>query len=170
LGFGFAGITFLSLLSKPKCPVCQNKIDRGNTYLSNLQNSIVVGYEIIDFSFLKIKKITSKDTARINLFVSAIILLLLNLGFKFHIYNNEVSLTSIAGQAFMFYVFINLISVVIYLSKKNINTPETKSILCAICRAIMVSSSLKVHLDILTQTLIKRSNNSAMYLYLTEPI
>ena len=29
LGFGFAGITFLSLLSKPKCPVCQNKIDRG---------------------------------------------------------------------------------------------------------------------------------------------
>jgi len=118
--------------------------------LSNLQNSIGVEYEIVDFSMLKIKKITSKDTARINLFVFAIILLLLNLGFKFHIYNNEVSLTSIAGQAFVFYVFINLISVVIYLSKKNINTPETKSILCAVCGAIMVSFSLKVHLDILT--------------------
>ena len=84
-------------------------------------------YEIVDLSFLKIKKITSKDTARINLFVSAIILLLLNLGFKFHIYNIELSLTSIAGQGFIFYVFVNLISIVIYLSKKNINTPETKS-------------------------------------------
>ena len=100
-------------------------------------------YEIEDFSFLNIKRITSKDTARINLFVSAIILLLLNLGFKFHIYNIELSLTSTVGQGFIFYVFVNLISVVIYLSKKNINTPETKSIPCVVCGATMISSSLK---------------------------
>ena len=60
------------------------------------------------FFFLKIKKITSKDTARINLFVSAIFLLLLNLGFKFHIYNIELSLTSPAGQGFIFYVLLTL--------------------------------------------------------------
>jgi hypothetical protein len=102
-----------------------------------------VEYEIVDFSFLNIKKITSKDTARINIFIAAIILLLLNLGFKFNIYNIEVSLTSTTGQGFVFYVFVNLISVVIYLSKKNINTPETKSIPCAICGATMISSSLK---------------------------
>ena len=95
------------------------------------------------FFFLKIKKITSKDTARINLFVSAIFLLLLNLGFKFHIYNIELSLTSSAGQGFIFYVFVNLISVVIYLSKKNINAPETKPIPCEVWPTTMISSSLK---------------------------
>jgi hypothetical protein len=77
-----------------------------------------------------------------NLIATVLFLLFLNLGMKFELQGVEISINSLIGQLFLFYVIGNIVSVIIYLSQKNILSPEIKVTPCTICGEIMYSTGL----------------------------
>lgn len=97
---------------------------------------------MLDFIKIDVKKIKSKDTARINLTATVVFLILLNFGVKGHLQGVEISISSLLGQVFLFYVAANIISLIWYLSQKNTLSPEMKKTPCVICGEIMYSTGL----------------------------